>query len=60
MLQGAELRKARREGQIAAEVKCHGVWFQARVSNDPAALNSHIFLYPVCFLTYLHVDLKST
>jgi len=33
LLQGAELRKAKGDGQISAGGKCHGVWFQRRARN---------------------------
>lgn len=48
VLQGAEVRKAESEGQIAARVKCHGVWFQPRDRNYLPALNSLVYSYPVC------------
>lgn len=53
VLWGAEVRKAKGEGQIAAGAKCHGVWFQPKARNYLPALNSLTHLYPVCLLTYL-------
>lgn len=47
VLQGAEVRKAKDEGQIAAGVKCHSVWFQPKARNYLPALMSFTHLYPV-------------